>query len=31
MLEDDLIKSPLEYNNGLVKVPKGSGWGVESD
>ena len=31
MMEDDLIKTPLEYNNGFVKVPNGSGYGVELD
>lgn len=31
MFEDDLIKNPLDYNNGKVKVPEGSGWGVQLD
>lgn len=31
MLEDDLIKKPLEYKNGRIKVPEGPGWGVELD
>lgn len=31
MLEDDLIKEPLKYNKGTVKVPEGPGWGVELD
>lgn len=31
MMEDDLIKSPLDYSNGTIKVPEGSGWGVQLD
>ena len=31
MLEDDLIKKPLEYNNRMLKVPEDSGWGIELD
>ena len=31
MFEDDLIKNPLEYKNGTVKVPEGPGWGVQLD
>jgi muconate cycloisomerase len=31
MLEDDLIKDPLDYNDGKAKLPEGPGWGVELD
>jgi len=31
MLEDDLIKTPLDYSGGTMKVPTGPGWGVELD
>jgi muconate cycloisomerase len=31
MWEDDLIRSPLNYDKGLAKVPSGPGWGVELD
>ena len=31
MIEDDLIKNPINYNDGTAKVPKGSGWGIELD
>ncbi|MHA1148756.1 MAG: mandelate racemase/muconate lactonizing enzyme family protein [Promethearchaeota archaeon] len=31
MMEHDLIKEPLDYSGGKVKVPKGTGWGVELD
>jgi len=31
MIEDDLIKTPLNYENGTAKVPEGSGWGIELD
>lgn len=31
MLEDDLIKTPLTYEKGVAKVPKGPGWGVSLD
>lgn len=31
MLEDDLIKRPLEYSDGCVTIPTGPGWGVNLD
>ncbi|MFX0070456.1 MAG: mandelate racemase/muconate lactonizing enzyme family protein [Candidatus Hermodarchaeota archaeon] len=31
MMEDDLIKEPLDYSNGTAKVPKKPGWGIELD
>ncbi|MHA1437512.1 MAG: mandelate racemase/muconate lactonizing enzyme family protein [Promethearchaeota archaeon] len=31
MLEDDLIKKSIDYNNGIAKVPEGPGWGVKLD
>jgi muconate cycloisomerase len=31
MMEDDLIVEPLDYSNGLVRVPQGSGLGVVLD
>jgi muconate cycloisomerase len=31
MMEDDLIKKPLDYSGGKAKVPEGAGWGVELD
>jgi len=31
MLEDDLIVKPLEISDGMVKVPEGSGWGIQLD
>ena len=31
MLEDDLILKPIDYNNGMAKVPEGPGWGVKLD
>jgi muconate cycloisomerase len=31
MMEDDLIETRLQYNQGMVKVPTGPGWGVELD
>lgn len=31
MIEDDLIKKPLNYENGTAKVPDGPGFGVELD
>jgi muconate cycloisomerase len=31
MLEDDLILRPIDYNNGMAKVPEGPGWGVKLD
>ena len=31
MMEDDLIKKPLNYEGGTIKVPDGPGWGVELD
>ena len=31
MLIDDLILTPIEYNNGMAKLPEGSGWGVKLD
>lgn len=31
MLEDDLIVEPLDYSNGIVRVPQGPGLGVALD
>jgi muconate cycloisomerase len=31
MLEDDLIRQPLDYQAGSAAVPSGPGWGVELD
>jgi len=31
MMEDDLIKKPIDYSGGKAKVPEGPGWGVELD
>lgn len=31
MLEDDLIKEPIDYSGGYATVPDGPGWGVEAD
>lgn len=31
MLEDDLIRDPIDYTNGTATVPTGPGWGVELD
>lgn len=31
MLEDDLIRNPINYNKGMVEVPKGPGWGIKLD
>lgn len=31
MIEDDLITKPLNYHDGKVDIPHGSGWGVEID
>jgi muconate cycloisomerase len=31
MLEDDLIVEPLDYSNGIVRVPRGPGLGVTLD
>ena len=31
MLEADLIKNPLKYDKGTVKIPEGPGWGVDLD
>jgi muconate cycloisomerase len=31
MMIDDLIKEPLDYSNGKIKVPDEPGWGVELD
>ncbi|HMF30006.1 MAG TPA: enolase C-terminal domain-like protein, partial [Candidatus Lokiarchaeia archaeon] len=31
MLEDDLLVEPLVYEDGVVKVPRGPGWGVTLD
>ena len=31
MMEDDLIKTPLNYSGGTIKVPTGPGWGVKLD
>jgi L-alanine-DL-glutamate epimerase-like enolase superfamily enzyme len=31
MLQDDLILNPIDYSNGIAKLPEGEGWGVELD
>ncbi|NPV59239.1 MAG: mandelate racemase/muconate lactonizing enzyme family protein [Actinobacteria bacterium] len=31
MFEDDLIRDPIAYEGGTVRVPDGPGWGVELD
>ena len=31
MLEDDLIEKPIDYGNGLAKLPDGPSWGVKLD
>lgn len=31
MLIDDLILNPIDYSNGIAKLPSGPGWGVELD
>ncbi len=31
MMADDLIKEPINYDNGVATVPDGPGWGVELD
>ena len=31
MMEDDLIKTALDYSGGTIKLPTGPGWGVELD
>ena len=31
MMEDDLIKAPINYDDGTATVPSGPGWGVELD
>ena len=31
MLIDDLILSPIDYSNGIAKLPEGPGWGVKLD
>jgi len=31
MLVDDLILNPIDYSNGMAKLPEGSGWGVKID
>jgi len=31
MLADDLILTPINYNNGMATIPEGSGWGVKLD
>ncbi len=31
MLVDDLILNPIDYSNGMAKLPEGSGWGVKLD
>jgi muconate cycloisomerase len=31
MLENDLIIKPIDYSNGMAKVPNGPGWGIELD
>ena len=31
MLEHDLLKTPMDYSNGTLTLPEGTGWGVELD
>jgi muconate cycloisomerase len=31
MMEDDLIKDPIDYSKGIAKLPQGAGWGVRLD
>lgn len=31
MLIDDLILNPIDYSNGMAKLPEGPGWGVKLD
>ncbi len=31
MLIDDLILNPIDYSNGMAKLPDGPGWGVKLD
>lgn len=31
MLEHDLLKSPINYDNGYATLPNGPGWGVDLD
>ncbi len=31
MLQDDLILDPIDYSNGMAKIPKEKGWGVKLD
>ena len=31
MMEDDLIVSPIDYSEGMGRLPEGPGWGVELD
>lgn len=31
MMEDDLIVEPIDYSNGMLKIPEGPGWGVTLD
>ncbi len=31
MLIDDLILNPINYSNGMAKLPEGPGWGVKLD
>lgn len=31
MMEDDLIEEPIDYSNGMIKIPEGPGWGVTLD
>jgi len=31
MMEDDLIVTPINYDNGTANVPEGPGWGVDLD
>ncbi len=31
MMENDLIKKPIDYSGGKAKVPEGPGWGVQLD
>ena len=31
MLQDDLISDPIDYSNGIAKLPEGKGWGVSLD
>ena len=31
MMEDDLIVSPIDYSEGMGRLPEGPGWGIELD